>query len=154
MKTTPLWTLYILMLFATVTMGFGQAVNEQGIKPYGSYQGGDLDDINVSNGHLELHIPLLEYPQRGHLKLNFIARYHNAVWLQKKDCASGGVTLCLNEWNFDQSPGIQVITEQMPPLPEQQLVSDVGGVNPIYAYSLRLSDESQHAYSSEEEQQP
>jgi len=38
---------------------------EQGLKPYGSYDGGDLDSISLVNGGLDLHIPLVSYPQRG-----------------------------------------------------------------------------------------
>jgi hypothetical protein len=52
----------LAVLFAGIICAFGQAANEQGIKPYGSYHGGDIDSVNVSNGHLELRIPLLGHP--------------------------------------------------------------------------------------------
>jgi len=41
---------------------------ENGFKPYGSYDGTHLDSINLMNGNLMLHAPLLpDYPQRGKL---------------------------------------------------------------------------------------
>jgi len=36
---------------------------EQGIKPYGSYHGGDIDSISMVNGSLTLNIPIISYPQ-------------------------------------------------------------------------------------------
>ena len=38
---------------------------EQGLKPYGSFHGGDIDSISLANTKLNLHIPLVSYPQRG-----------------------------------------------------------------------------------------
>src|SRR5262249_43711329 len=38
---------------------------EQGIKPYGSYHGGAIDTVSLSNGNLFLHAGLFTYSQRG-----------------------------------------------------------------------------------------
>jgi len=38
---------------------------EQGIKPYGSYHGGDIDSVSLLNGNLFVKIPLYSLPQRG-----------------------------------------------------------------------------------------
>ena len=54
------------LLFFTIVLGlsFGTAVAQNdptldiGLKPYGSYHGGDLDSVNLTNGNLTLHIPL------------------------------------------------------------------------------------------------
>lgn len=55
---------------------------EQGIKPYGSYEGGDIDSVSMVNGALTLNIPLLSYPQRGgNLHLGFRLVYLNP-WLE------------------------------------------------------------------------
>ena len=49
-----------------------------GPMPYGTYQGSDIDRVDVLNGKLTVEIPLVSYPQRGHqLKVNYILRYHN-----------------------------------------------------------------------------
>ena len=49
---------------------FGQTAPnlENGFKPYGSYDGSHLDTVNLMNGNLMLHAPLLpDLPQRGAL---------------------------------------------------------------------------------------
>src|SRR6266700_40560 len=38
---------------------------QKGLTPYGSYKGGDLDSVNMINGNLTLHVPLISLPQRG-----------------------------------------------------------------------------------------
>ena len=38
---------------------------ERGMKPYGTFEGGSIDSISTTNGNLNLHIPLVSYPQRG-----------------------------------------------------------------------------------------
>src|SRR5581483_901280 len=54
---------------------------EQGFKPYGSYQGGNIDSVSLTNGNVILHIPIVSYPQRGgKLRLNFMALYNNKGW--------------------------------------------------------------------------
>ncbi len=43
---------------------------ENGWKPYGSYDGSHLDTVNLMNGNVMLHVPILPAtPQRGSLKL-------------------------------------------------------------------------------------
>src|SRR5437667_3927350 len=54
---------------------------EQGLKPYGAYQGGNIDSVGLTNGNVMAHIPMASYPQRGgKLRLNFFARYNNKSW--------------------------------------------------------------------------
>lgn len=65
-------------------LALGQSLSglEQGIKPYGSYEGGDIDSVSMVNGSLTLNIPLLSYPQRGgNLHLGFRLVYLNP-WLE------------------------------------------------------------------------
>jgi RHS repeat-associated protein len=129
---------------AATICAFGQAANEQGIKPSGSYHGGDIDSVNVSNRHLELRIPLLGYPQRGNaLKLNFVARFHNAVWNERTDCAAT-TNICIHIWEFDDQPNVQIANETGVPSIDQQLVSGGNSSSPVYSYSVRMADESQH----------
>jgi hypothetical protein len=45
---------------------------EQGIRPYGSYHGGDIDSVSMVNLKPNIRIPLISYPQRGgKLKVSF-----------------------------------------------------------------------------------
>src|SRR6266700_675746 len=84
-ESTPLVKLahrfrcFLALIVAIVWLsGFAraQAVNQDGFKPYGSYQGSDIDSVNLSNGHVDPQIPIVGYPQRGgKLGLNFMVRY-------------------------------------------------------------------------------
>ncbi len=58
---------------------------QQGLKPYASYNGGDIDVVSLVNGKIDLHIPLLSYPQRGNLKLGFTIRYDNPRLIEDRD---------------------------------------------------------------------
>lgn len=44
---------------------------EVGLKPFGSYHESDIDSVNLLNGDLSVKIPLVSYPQRGDLTLDF-----------------------------------------------------------------------------------
>src|SRR5215469_13588882 len=61
---------------------------ETGIKPFGSYHGGDLDSVNLANGNLILHIQLAEYPQRGALGYTLRLGYNNKGWYVFPNCNS------------------------------------------------------------------
>ena len=53
----------------------------QGQSPYGVYQVGNIDSVNVVNGNLSLHIPLLSYPQRGKdLRMDFYIFANDKKW--------------------------------------------------------------------------
>jgi RHS repeat-associated protein len=55
---------------------------ENGWKPYGSYDGSHLDTVNLMNGNLMLHLPLLPgIPQRGSLALNYTAYLSSKDWM-------------------------------------------------------------------------
>ncbi|MBZ5524872.1 MAG: hypothetical protein LAP21_21785 [Acidobacteriia bacterium] len=56
---------------------------DQGMKPYDSWHGGDLDSVSMTSGGLVLHIPLASFPQRGNLDLSFSVRYSSKQWKQK-----------------------------------------------------------------------
>jgi RHS repeat-associated protein len=38
---------------------------QKGLTPYGSYKGGDIDTVNMMNGNVAVHIPLISFPGRG-----------------------------------------------------------------------------------------
>ncbi len=75
-------SLSLLLLFAS-SIRMAQAQDdpnfENGLKPFGSYHAGNIDHIDLSNGALNVDIPLISYPQRGgKLKLDFTLHYHNS----------------------------------------------------------------------------
>lgn len=54
---------------------------ENGWKPYGSYDGSHLDTVNLMNGNLMLHAPLLPgIPQRGSLGLDYTIYISSKDW--------------------------------------------------------------------------
>lgn len=84
----------VLSLLMTLAIGAnaqapGDPTLSQGLKPYGSYTGGNIDVVSFENGKLDLHIPLLSYPQRGKLQMNFTIRYNNPGYTLNKQCNPG-----------------------------------------------------------------
>jgi RHS repeat-associated protein len=54
---------------------------EQGMKPYGSYHGGALDQVGLTNGNLIFHADLLSYSQRGgELAYPIVLQYNNKTF--------------------------------------------------------------------------
>ena len=51
-------------------------VLDMGVVPFRSYNGGDLDSVNLATGAVSLHIPLVSFPQRGgKLRLDYQISY-------------------------------------------------------------------------------
>jgi hypothetical protein len=50
---------FLACLLVVAASGQTQPNLENGFKPYGSYDGGSLDTVNIMNGNLMLHAPLL-----------------------------------------------------------------------------------------------
>jgi RHS repeat-associated protein len=59
---------------------------QQGIKAYGTYRGGDMDSVSMTNGNLIVDIPLVSYPQRGKLHLDYKLIYNNRHYYQHTTC--------------------------------------------------------------------
>jgi hypothetical protein len=52
-----------------------------GISAFESYQHTDIDSVNLANGNLYVHIPLVSFPQLGDkLNLNYIVRFNAPEW--------------------------------------------------------------------------
>src|SRR5258707_13843707 len=77
--------LLLLAAFITGTSNFLFSQSgpnlENGWKPFGSYDGSHLDTVNVMNGNLMLHAPLIpDPPQRGSLKLSHTLFVSSKDW--------------------------------------------------------------------------
>src|SRR5579862_6472078 len=74
---------FILLFAALTSTAHAQSLpsptpdDQLGMQPYGSFHGGDIDVIGLSNGTLSLNMPFLSYPQRGSLKFSFNLYYNN-----------------------------------------------------------------------------
>jgi RHS repeat-associated protein len=65
-----------VLLTPPPTLAQGDPPILQGLKPYDSLHGGDIDTISASNGTLDIHAPLFSFPQRGDkLPFGFSIRY-------------------------------------------------------------------------------
>jgi hypothetical protein len=54
---------------------------ETGLKPFGTYQGSNIDFVNTTTGKVHVHIPLLSYPQRGgRLHADYFITYDSASY--------------------------------------------------------------------------
>jgi hypothetical protein len=82
MRLLGWWKVVAMVVLGSLT-GLGQISPdlEQGLRPYGSYHGGDLDHISLSNGNLFFHANLFSYSQRGgELALPIVLQYNDEYW--------------------------------------------------------------------------
>ena len=82
MKSIKSLTIIVVMslLIAGAKPSYAQSGVDllSGFRPFGTYQQGDIDSIDLSNGKPIIEIPLISYPQRGgKLQETFVIRYHN-----------------------------------------------------------------------------
>jgi RHS repeat-associated protein len=84
---------------------------EQGLKPYDTWHGGDLDSTSVTSGGTSLHIPLASFPQRADLDLSFFVSSSNKQWytLPPKFDRTGKETVP-PQWAPMPNTGVQIVT--------------------------------------------
>lgn len=70
----------VILMCSFIALAQNNPNEEQGLKPYDTWHGGDLDSTSVTNGGLSLHIPLASFPQRGNLDLSFFVSFSNKQW--------------------------------------------------------------------------
>jgi RHS repeat-associated protein len=88
--TLKRFALLLCLLFAALPAAAQDPPTEQGIWPLQSYEGTDIDSINLATGILVLHVPLISYPQRGGvLKLDFDINYSSPSLTQFHDPDNG-----------------------------------------------------------------
>jgi hypothetical protein len=92
-----------IVLFIAANVSYGQMTDDPtmdvGFKPYGSYHGGDLDSINLSNGFLNIHIPVGSFPQRGAIGYTPQIIYNNHKgWSVLPDCTNQNTCSPLWQW--------------------------------------------------------
>jgi RHS repeat-associated protein len=80
----------LFLVFPTASAFCQSNVNEeQGLKPFDSTSGGDLDSVSLTNGGLTLQIPIVSFPQRGSLDLSFFLTYSTKQWYVKRTTNCG-----------------------------------------------------------------
>jgi RHS repeat-associated protein len=84
---------------------------EQGLKPYDTLHGDDLDSVSVTNGGLTLHIPLVSFPQRGDLDLSFFVSFSNKHWyIKPQRLDSQGHVVTPAQWLPMPNTGVQIVS--------------------------------------------
>ena len=82
MKSVRVLLLLCIAIGVSTTVAFGQTAPniENGLKSFGSYDGSNIDTVNLENGGLMHHIPLFSYPQRGELNLGYSLQLSSKQW--------------------------------------------------------------------------
>ena len=62
------------------------AADQNGFQPYGSYHGGDIDAISLTNGTIKINYPMVSYPQRGQLHLSLNLQLDNELQHYAQEC--------------------------------------------------------------------
>ncbi|HZU33270.1 MAG TPA: hypothetical protein VFB79_19300, partial [Candidatus Angelobacter sp.] len=109
MKVPKLWWVAVAIIILTIpVLAQNNPNEEQGLKPYDSFQGGDLDSVSLTNGSLVLHIPLASFPQRGNLDLGFLVRYSSKQWRVNTRCTGRVNPVCTHAWVPISGGGAQI----------------------------------------------
>ena len=63
---------------------------ELGFKPYGSFEGGNIDTVDLMNRALHVRIPVVSYPQRGGVLKMPLYHAYTSLLFQGLDISNGG----------------------------------------------------------------
>src|SRR5579864_2292944 len=119
MRSAALWMLMGMMLAGNLPSSAQTNVNEeQGMKPYDSWHGGDLDSLSMTNRGLVLHIPLVSFPQRGNLDLSFFITHSTKQWsIKPAKYDAQGHLITPAKWvpslpgnSFQPGPGARIVS--------------------------------------------
>lgn len=133
-------TVLLATIFAVALAVRGQTYGDvaQGFTPYQSLHGGDIDSINLYNGNVVLHIPLVDYPQRGALKLSFSLVYNSKTTQTAETCDPSGN--CNYYWNYGIGPS--VVDDQQVTILEQVYSPTQGAT--FATWAVVTADGAQH----------
>jgi YD repeat-containing protein len=94
----------LLAFFVLASTGWSLAQDPediaQGIKAYGTYRGGDIDSVSMTNGNLIVDIPLVSYPQRGKLQPGNKLVYNGKNYKQRTSCQAEVCTTYVDRVSF------------------------------------------------------
>lgn len=82
------------------------ATDEVGINPYGSYEGGNIDQISMNTGNVFLRVPLYSLPQRGRLQLSYSLVANDQGYRLTR--ATGGATVIYMYQHHLELPQVNV----------------------------------------------
>lgn len=113
---------------------------EIGLKPYGSFEGGNIDSINLTNGNLSIKIPLFSYPQRGSFPANLHLSYNNKNWYVFQWCQNA---ICHDQWRWrwQTTQGVFLNADGGVGVTYAPLIP---GQNSVYVFTATTSDGASH----------
>src|SRR5689334_2459841 len=86
MKSGKLALLFVMIVGSLALVAQTQPNLLNGMPPLGSYDGSNVDTVNLVNGNLTLHIPLpFDYPQRGNLGIKYYFVINSKTWQAQGD---------------------------------------------------------------------
>ena len=108
----PIFVFVFAAFLLNVSPGHAQEGpgDEQGILPSRTYHGTNLEEVNVGNGRVVLHIPLLEdHSQRGQLNFTYsLSLTSSGNWFYKQFTG-------FSQWQLPKTPlGVQFIMDGRP----------------------------------------
>jgi YD repeat-containing protein len=116
---------------------------ENGIKPYGSYNGGQFDQVSLTNGNLHVRIPIISYQQRGKLAVSYSFVINAKNWYVKmqQPRPEGPVSY---SWQYSGTGG--VLFDQGIKLSKHSLQygDQYTGITTVVYYTLAENDGPSH----------
>ena len=144
---------YLLTLLLLLIPSLGVAQTpvpdfNSGFTPYQTYHGGDIDSVNMATGSLNLHIPLISFPQKGSgLRLTFAINY-NSTTVARTLIGRGANSYY--QWSASDTnyPSIMIFDDQIYSLYENRACShppcNVGTQTYYYFYAVTGPDGAEH----------
>jgi RHS repeat-associated protein len=134
------------LLFFTVGAFAQMDANlERGLKPFGSYSGGNVDTVSLTSGNLFVHIPFWSYAQRGgKLGWNYFIQYNHKHFNIKEFCDPTGED-CRTYIMYRPAiykKGMQIVRQEAQSI-ETESIEYSPGMNATYSF-LVTSDDSRH----------
>jgi hypothetical protein len=126
-----------LLSVATTCMAQVNPNLENGVKPFGSYDASKIDSVNLTNGALQVKIPLFSVPQRGIIGSNTSLELFSKTWIIKQICNTITQT-CKGYWQSTKpagstsGSGILLITDGIP-----GMTTAAVKINPAYTTYFR-----------------
>lgn len=85
-----------------------------GISPSSPYNPSDIDNINLSNGNVFFHVPLVTYPQRGKVHLSFSLSGNSNQWItDPPPIPQPSGVIKPGKWSTTSEVGIQILADDI-----------------------------------------
>jgi hypothetical protein len=96
-------------LFSCTALATAQLAQQTGLIPYQSYDESSFDTVDLQGGAVQLHIPIISYPQKGTLpSLGLQLIYNTPTWSQFSTPFNGGGNHVQWVFNAPISSGVAI----------------------------------------------